>query len=290
MTSRFTSKKKYLFLVALFTLAACDKNEDTAPVGPPIRPITDASNAYVTTLIEYRPGPGQSINTSFGNEEAAKSILGGKESMVSLGAYGGYVVLGFDHSIINLAESPDFIVYGNALDKMAEPGVVWVMQDENGNGLADDTWYEIKGSAYTEEGYRRDYEITYTRPSGEHKDVPWKDNLGNSGFVKWNSYHTQNYYPEWIQEDTYTLKGSLLPDTRIKRDGMITSMPFDWGYADNAVDGDQIDIANAIDNKGNPIKLEAIDFVKIQTGISADLGLLGECSTEVKGVADLQVL
>ena len=68
------------------------------------------------------------------------------EAYVSLGGFGGYVVVGFDHSIDNKVGEYDFGITGNSFAGSSEPGIVWVMQDENGNGLPDDTWYELKGS------------------------------------------------------------------------------------------------------------------------------------------------
>jgi hypothetical protein len=58
----------------------------------------------------------------------------------SLGGWGGYIVFGFDHSVEN-GSGGDLYIRGNAFEGNSEAGVVWVMQDENGNGLPDDTWY-----------------------------------------------------------------------------------------------------------------------------------------------------
>ena len=52
---------------------------------------------------------------------------------VSLGGFGGYLVVGFDHSIDNSGDY-DIAITGNAFDGSSEPGIVWVMQDENGDG------------------------------------------------------------------------------------------------------------------------------------------------------------
>ena len=64
-----------------------------------------------------------------------------------LGGWGGYIVVGFDHSIENKG-GYDFSIKGNAFDSSNEPGIVWVMQDVNGDGLPNDEWYELKGSEY----------------------------------------------------------------------------------------------------------------------------------------------
>jgi len=257
-------------------------------VGIPTVPSNPGSNNYVTKVFEYLPAPGQFTNKSLGTLEGAKSIEG-KEGIVSLGAWGGYIVLGFDHTVINENQKDDIVIYGNAQSNWAEPGVVWVMQDENGNGKPDDTWYELKGSEFGKEGYVRDYEVTYTKPT-TGGSVSWKDNKGKTGVVT-IAGATSQAFPSWVEGNEYTLKGTLLPSSGIKPETptFITSTPFEFGYADNKVGGDNIDIANAIDKDGKVVHLAGIDFIKIQTGIQADLGWLGELSTEILGVADLNL-
>lgn len=270
--------------LALFTIACSDDGTEPAP--PPA-----SNNAYVTKLFEYRPAPGQFINNNPGNLESATGVLCGKSGMVSLGAWGGYVVFGFDHTVVNQPNTDDIIVYGNAMTTSAEPGIIWVMKDENGNGQPDDTWYEIKGSEFDKSEYKRNYSVTYYRPDSPQGDVKWTDNEGNTGYIKRNAYHSQAYYPEWIEESSYTLYGSWLKG-KINADNpqYITSSKYDWGYADNSAGGDKIDIDNAVDTNGNKVTLSGVDFIKIQTGVLADMGWLGEQSTEVTGVADISLL
>ena len=124
----------------------------TVNVGVPTIPVAPGSNMYVTTMFEYLPAPGQNTNKTLGIIDAAKT-LEGKRGTVSLGAWGGFVVYGFDHTVINETGKDDVIIYGNAQSNFAEPGIVWVMQDENGNGKPDDTWYELKGSEFGKPGY-----------------------------------------------------------------------------------------------------------------------------------------
>ncbi|WP_248282080.1 cell surface protein [Mucilaginibacter robiniae] len=272
--------------------SSCKKDKADHTSTSTTHPVTAQSSAYVTQMLEYKPAPGQFINTSTGNATAAQSVLNTNAGLVSLGAFGGYIVLGFDHTVINQANQNDIIVYGNASTGFAEPGVIWVMQDTNGNGKADDIWYELAGSTVNQTGYRRNYSVTYTRPANGTGDVAWTDNLGNSGTVKANSFHTQAYYPTSITSNTYTLAGTLLPSTNIDSSNStyVTSTAFAYGYADQTSGGDQIDIARAVDTNGNAVQLTGIDFIKIQTGIQYNLGWLGELSTEVAGVADLSLL
>ena len=55
---------------------------------------------------------------------------------MSLGGFGGYIIVGFDHSIAARGLEYDFAIQGNAFGgagasgQSNEPGVVWVMQDD----------------------------------------------------------------------------------------------------------------------------------------------------------------
>ena len=92
-----------------------------------------------------------------------------------MGGFGGYIVLGFPQSIPNVTGEYDFKIKGNAyynskigtgaLGGSAEPGIVFVSKDVNGNGKPDDEWYELKGSEYRQDTETRGYEITYHRPN-----------------------------------------------------------------------------------------------------------------------------
>lgn len=260
--------------------------EYTIHVDPVVVPTTANSNAYVTNFFEFSPAAGQFVNKAPGDEASAKGLLG-KKGLVSLGAFGGYVVYGFDHTVINQANADDLMIYGNAFAGFSEPGVVWVMQDENGNGKPDDTWYELAGSEFGKPGYVRNYSVTYYRPVAPTLSVSWKDNNGLTGVVK-QSFHKQAHYPLWITADQFTLTGTLLPSTGIT--GASRSNELGTGYADNKPGGDRMDIANAIDKDGKKVSLQGIDFIKVQTGIMADLTVFGELSTEVSGIADLSLI
>ena len=64
----------------------------------------------------------------------------------------------------------DFTIFGNPLPDWSEPGVVWVMKDENENGEADDTWYQLAGSDYFFSTTLLDYQVSYANPGGLR---PW---------------------------------------------------------------------------------------------------------------------
>ena len=273
------------------------------------RPKNGASQADWNKVIEYTPAPGQFINelktggfdASHVTPEAAVSYAESRlmeGSWVSLGGFGGYVIVGFDHSIDN-SRTYDFGIISNAFDGSSEPGVVWVMQDENGNGYPDDTWYELAGSETGKFETYRDYAVTYYRPTAPKMPVQWTDNYGNNGEIDYlQQFHNQDYYyPLWIGTDSYTLTGTRLEARNYDQsgNGSYWIQPhYDWGYADNFSPSDfnsenkanLFRISNAIDFEGNPINLSHIDFVKVQCAVNSKSGWLGELSTEVCGFYD----
>lgn len=274
------------------------------PEGTYFRPAGQESSPYISKVFEYTPAPGQFINenyTATTMEEACEYAYGRimQNQFVSLGAFGGYLTVGFDHSIESGGEGArELQITGNAHSSSSEPGIIWVSQDENGNGLPDDTWYELRGSEYGKPETWQDYAVTYYRPSGSRMSVEWTDNKGGSGSIDYmGAFHTQDtYYPAWIDSDSYTLRGTRLQDRLVDESGNGTlwiGHPFDWGYADNWSDTDpdidKFSISNAVLWNGEPAGLAYIDFVKIQCGIQAKGGMTGEQSTEITLIRDLNL-
>ena len=263
------TKQKWMMVMGVLLLgaASCSKGDSTADPGKndqTVRPVTGSSSAYVDTVFDFMPAPGQFINTSFADITTVRKIT--QNETISLGAWGGRIVLGFDHTVLNNA-GDDLLIKGNGTAISAEPGIVWVSYDANGNGKPDDAWYELKGSEYGASGYERNYQVTYYKPASDKDNIMWVDNHKDTGYIRINSVHTQAYYPSWITEDHYTLEGSLLPSTGIDTGNAsyITSASFKYGYADNrpvAEGGDSLDISNAIDANGNAVNLTGIDFYK----------------------------
>ena len=258
----------------------------------------------IAKLYEYVPAPGQFINTmpeaTSGDtpetmRQKAEAVLTGGD-MICLGGFGGYVVFGFDHTVVNTSGN-DFTVLGNAIAGSAEPGVIMVSYDANGNGLPDDEWFEIAGSEYSKPTTIMNYEITWYKPEPEPTNpnepnyICWTDNQGQSGYLSKNSFHTQTYYPLWMG-DSYTLKGTLMEADQYVQSGNWVSPACDWGYADNWPNTDiraQIDLDWAVDKNGNPVRLKGVDFVRVHTGNRAGNDVLGEISTEVAGFTDLNL-
>lgn len=313
--------------VAICGLTACSNdNEKDNPTPPASTP-----SPYVTSVFDYRPAVGQFVNQlpeyeegdtqEDMNRKALEAIGGEGDGMISLGGFGGYIVVGFDHTIENKAGLCDFRVLGNAFYASgqseygsSEPGVIQVSYDANKNGVPDDTWYEIAGSSHngTESWIQkaaeagndvqtiRNYEITYYRPDSNPAQatkqyIRWEDNQGNSGYKEMNSTHKQPYYPQWISDEKLTFKGTRLPQNAVDLSGQGNNYAlyrFAYGYADNdqnTNDASAIDIDWAVDAEGNPANLQGVDFIRIYTGVNQENGWLGECSTEITGVVDLHL-
>lgn len=274
---------------------------------------------YITRVLDYRPAPGQFVNTlpayqegdtqESMNQKVLDAIGNGKKNgMITLGAYGGYVIVGFDHTIRNVKDEKDFRVLGNAFEGSSEPAIVMVAYDKNRNGKPDaDEWYELVGSEYRKEGTVKGYEITYFRNEEGHVPMPdtdnflsdatncrWTDNQEGSGYVFKNTFHEQEYFPQWIDENQLVFKGTLLPDNAVDNGPDVAARwvlnAYDWGYADNTQGGDMFDIGWAVDGNGQPVDLPGADFIKVYTGVNQYCGWLGETSSEVGGFEDLHML
>ncbi len=279
-----------------------------------------ANSPFISEVFDYVPAPGQFIHLipevtdDMSREQvleaAARQLVGDERpGMVSLGAFGGYIVFGFDHPIANVEGEYDFKIYGNAMkslgsgaDTSAEPGIVMVSVDTNGNGVPDDEWFELRGSAH--DNALADFTIRYSRPSQTEtsENIAWTSNDPDSpsGIIALNDFHTQSYWPGWIEGDVIEFSGTRLPGNARNDNGTWVLSPFDWGYADNRPDFVNVNgnmepnpeapgfnIDNAVDSDGNSVRLTAIDFVKVYTAVNQTCDFLGETSTEICGARDL---
>ena len=274
---------------------------------------------FVSKVLDYIPAPGQYTNADFiGTPSAANSIVGTNKGMVSLGAFGGSITVYFAQGIQNDPANPygvDFTIYGNPTMTWSEPGIIQVMKDENHNGIPDETWYEIAGSEHFWNSTVSSYEVTYQN-SGLTKasEIQWTDNRGNLGIIPENSFHQQSYYPKSdlfpnVATDKYVLKGTEINGLiDLSTPGSVISYHKTFGYADNtpvlsftdklpdnpytsAIEGsggDAIDISWAVDQNKIPVKMDEINFIRIHTGMNALAGWLGEISTEITGIRDVE--
>lgn len=249
---------------------------------------------YITKVYDFLPAPGQFVNISpqcapgeprdsvIARVENAicgstkiktiekldgtiitDTVVDVKPGLISLGSYGGYVVFGFDHPVVNVAGELDFQVFGNAMQSdqstlkggSCEPGIVMVSRDVNGNGLPDDPWYELAGCEYNNPRTQKDFTITYYKPNENKTPVPgsstfitdkeyvyWTCNSVDSlqaGYVEKNSFHNQSYWPHWIDAEALTFTGTKLRCNSINESTVGESWVqcfFDWGYVDNRPD------------------------------------------------------
>jgi hypothetical protein len=283
---------------------------------------------YISKVFEFCPAPGQFVNklpeyvegdtheTMIAKVE--ETIVGNTQGLISLGAYGGYVVFGFDHEVKNIPGKYDLKIWGNAYYSNStpgqetgscEPGIVMVSYDANGNGIPDDPWYELAGSEYGKPETIKNYEITYYKPDPDKEPTPhptfpfltdtsyvkWTSNQGDFGYVAKNSSHTQSYYPQWMSEETLVFEGTKLANNGVDLSGagiIFTQRPYSYGYVDNHPNNNIracLDIDWAVDAQGHKANLPGIHFVKVYTGVNQYCGLWGETSTEIMGAEDFHI-
>lgn len=290
--------------------------------------LASAGNSpYIAHVYDYLPAPGQFVNVFPAykpgytqdsiNAQLEASLCGGIGGSVSLGSYGGYIIFGFDHPVIN-KHGYDVKIYGNAMqsqtvpDQMGgscEPGVIMVGVDMDDDGVpsAADHWYEIKGADY--DRCQHGFEVTYFKPDENKERVPhpnwrfindieyvhWTSNdaeLGD-GYVWRNTFHSQPYWPLWIEDTVITMRGTRLPNSSIDMSGGNGNnwfQPFfGEGYVDNLPNNLELGfkIDWAIDEDGNSVRLDHIDFIKVYCAQLDYCGWLGEVSTEICGAEDL---
>ena len=285
-----------------------------------------AYSPYISRVLEYNPAPGQFVNTMPEYEEGDTyeimrqkvevSIAGISRTLISLGAWGGYVTFAFDHSVVNTPEQLDFLIEGNSFyasttskGGSSEPGIVMVSIDINQNGLPDDPFYQLAGSEYHNSATIHNYSMTYHRTPANHTPQPdkknslsdstyirWTDNQNQTGYLYKNTFHTQEYFPLWLTDSTLTFVGSRLPDNAHDPTGKGSywvQSPFDYGYADchpnDSTTRCSFDIDWAVTDKGEPIHLPCVDFVRVYTGVFQQCGWTGEISTEISHARDLNI-
>ena len=275
---------------------------------------TPPQSPYIAEVLEYVPAPSQYMNTlPWSAPSSPASITGGINGSLSLGAFGGYVVFRFEKAVKNDPDNPfgvDFTIFGNPMPNWSEPGIVSVMKDENGNGQPDDTWYELAGADHNFSSTTRNYSVTYENPGADSAtDVPWTDNLGNTGAIAANSFFSQPYYPmqdsfPGIPADSYTLSGTMIRSTVDTAFATtIYSLRRAFGYADNQfrgkapftlpdnpytpapenAGGDAFDISWAVDAEGNYVALDRVHFIRVHCAVNDGAGWLGQISTEITG-------
>lgn len=309
-------------IIALFALSVCVLQGQAQTQQVQVLEYHPAPGQFVNTL----PSADENTTQEEVNQRCEEQ-LNRYGPLVHLGTFGGYITVKFDHAIENKPGS-DFLVLGNGFYANAdpiygketiggsiEPGIVYVGVGKN---LEEAKWYELAGSEYyTSEIH--DFQITYYKPtaeSGDHTqfsssydkyikwECSWTDKNGehrdSTGYHMKNVSHKQTYWPIWEGKDELTFKGGKLPNNAIDTSGKGTYWvqyryaKDAYGYADACPATDSLyssfDINWAVDDEGNQVVLDHIDFIRVKTGIFQYCGWLGETSTEVSSVVDLHLV
>jgi hypothetical protein len=287
--------------------------------------------------MSYDPAPGQFVNNPDFNDPAralGPPVSGGlfaadNTKVVTLGGWGGSIVLGFDQPVPNLPPGPDnpqgldFIIFGNAFAvggnlnrRWAEAGVVEVSADANHNGLADDAWFLIPGSHLLPTAQRISVTYSATNPALPPTNKAWVPSAraGTTWVVSGYALPAGLFAGPVVTNPLGTavetmglfgyadftpavLLGDLDADNTID-DPTISPEDFYTRPSDPAKSrptagsggGDGFDIAWAVDPAtGQPANLAAIDFVRISTGAVGANALFGENSTEISAVAIVRI-
>lgn len=266
---------------------------------------------------------------STGTEENAKVVGGYSATGVSLGAAGGYVE--YDMNVTNSDTTPygvDFIVYGNAFVGNPEAASVKVYGTPE-NGTAG--WYELAGSLYYADETLRNVDVTYkkvTSASGEFTSAGiWykieRDGVALRTWTKFNNNTNVAWWPETTEGYSRTW-GSVDDVTWDQTANEITyhnitlvrdtdSTPdYAFGYADvtpngtsygtpanpytyNTTGGNAYDISWAVDDNGEPVRLNSISKIRVYTSAALNVSsadapiftvpaIFGETSAEVCGI------
>ncbi|MDR1231084.1 MAG: hypothetical protein LBK61_06760 [Spirochaetaceae bacterium] len=187
-------------------------------------------------------------------------------------------------------------ITGNAFSSWSEPGVVWVQSDDNGNGIPDETWYELQGSDDSnahKASITRRFALTYIRdalseaPPNQYgqiiRTIYWADQRGRVGILPggWPSALGQTEKGIAAVDGTWiTYTGTLLRDSKGigLNSGGSSSGP---GYVD-AYNGDDIfRPGSAVNADGTSAGLTRFRFIKVQCAYFDYGTSVGEFSTEI---------
>jgi len=271
-----------------------------------------AESPFATLVVEYRPAPGQFVhNPLFNDPQSALGPPSGggtstpnNESIMTLGGFGGYIVLAFDHTVLDdpmNAFGVDAIVFGNAhwvsgnsQRHWAECATIEISLDENGNDESDDVWYLIPGShlpnplavwrkAWLDDGAQT---WAFELPADIFSPVPLMN--PNTDGVNEGIYGYAEYTPTLVLGDTNSDNIVDAPSISAEEFYARPDDPLTVGITPRSGGGDAFDIAWAVDPAtGNAAELHGFDFVRITTGVEFDKPPFGERSAEIDAVADV---
>ncbi|MCA9273536.1 MAG: hypothetical protein KDA31_10850 [Phycisphaerales bacterium] len=255
-----------------------------------------AQNDFASRVIDYSPAPGQFVSDPAFNDptRALGAPVGGGtinpdlSSLVSLGGFGGSITLAFDNPVENDPDNPlglDFIVFGNAFyvganpnRRWAEAGLVEISFDTNSNGLADDAWFTIPGSALN---------APVTLPLPTALNGPVLENTSNDDTETHWGY--ADLSPTLLLGDTDADNVVDDPNADPAVFYTVPDDPMTTGVDAGSGGGDAFDIAWAIDPiTGAPANLPGFHFIRITSAVDFSSTIFGENSPEIDAVADVR--
>jgi hypothetical protein len=256
---------------------------------------TPVTKTATTQVVCYTGAVSSGASWSLGqrllHHAPGQYATGGNGYGWSLGSFGGYEVWRVNHQAV-------YNIRGNAFSSWAEPGVIWIQEDSNGNGVPDEMWYELKGSmdylTSAEHKINRRHAITYINDKGVEtrygtggEPSPrkyWVDSRGRAGL--WPS----EWHSGWPQRITFT--GTLFGDASSKTPSG-GGADDAWGYVDvygpaagHGPPGDihppaEFPIHRAMRADGSAITLTNVSFIKVHTSEFCKTEVFGDKSTEI---------
>jgi hypothetical protein len=206
----------------------------------------------------------------------------------SLGAFGGYMAWKLPASLVTAGV---FNIRGNPFPGWSEPGVVWVSYDDNGNGIPDDTWYELKGNHDGFASTKKRYAMVHRRADSagvvnEYGQTItqgcYADSLGRTG--SFGSGWPKDWGVPDINGEQVIYSGTLLalgvniPNSTNNYEGYVDATSTLSGSATYTTSFTK---SNAIQADGSAISLAGVSFVKVQCAVFDVVGAMGEVSTEI---------
>jgi hypothetical protein len=195
------------------------------------------------------------------------------------------------------ASTTKITIQGNGFEMWSEEGIVWVQDDENGNGVPDEMWYELTGSADDNAVYRnyitRRYAIKHFAYDGSTKTNEygqpigktfWTDSKGRSGAM------ITGWPDEWGVDRAAAGVWVMYTGTILADGGKVTYSSAGLGegtlgYVDvyNAKERQTmtVDKSKAVRVDGSKVQINNIRFIKVQTGVFSYGGPFGDVSTEI---------
>ena len=276
-------------MLTCVALSACSSDDDS---DMPQAPATGTKTVTITA-VDYNPAPGQFVNempeyvSGMTRQQIQQAALADiqRGRGVSLGGFGGYIVMELSEPIKHRPDGLDFKVLGNAFKGSAEPGVVEVSTDGT-------QWYALAGQNWDEA--ERNLTITYYQPAEEatpQQYIRWTTSDGQSGWMmRKPGFHTDHpYFPGWedgISSITFTA-------TKLPNNWFFDSSTENYvgearlGYADSCPNNSAeswLNLANAVDAANRPVTVDNVRYIKVTTGVIDSNTVTGECSTEVMGI------